>query len=394
MTRKSMIVIIITSIILAGCWDRLELNDVSVITGLAVDEGENAKYKLSVESVNAAELNSTTAGGNTPSIVYSLEGDAVSELINKMNIVLSNRPIYSHMKLIVIGEKLAKKGDLDFLDFLERNREIREDFNITIARGVSAEDILKVTYPIRKASSLKISHQLDEAVSQWGADPNIRLNKLLNAFSSPARQPVLAVLAIEGESSKGSSVDNMKKVKPDALVKIDGLAVFKDQTLVDYFSIIDTRNYLWTQNDVKRTSVTIACNKDNFFPLDLYNSYSNIQAKMKNGKPYFKLNINSEAGIDGNQCGDPLNQKKTYEKYERLASKQLKESMMKTIEKAQKDLKIDIFGFGEELRRQEYKAYKKLEGNWDEAFAEAEIDVNFNVIIRRSGIRTNKYETK
>ena len=75
-------------LLLTGCWDQRELTDLTVVTGMAVDKGENGRYKLTVEAINTVELNSKTAGGNSPSFVYSLEGDTVEELSRKMNIGL------------------------------------------------------------------------------------------------------------------------------------------------------------------------------------------------------------------------------------------------------------------------------------------------------------------
>ncbi|MEW8986820.1 MAG: Ger(x)C family spore germination protein, partial [Bacillus sp. (in: firmicutes)] len=48
---------------LAGCWDRIELNDVSIVTGLAVDKGENSKYRLTLEVVNASQFSKNQMGG-------------------------------------------------------------------------------------------------------------------------------------------------------------------------------------------------------------------------------------------------------------------------------------------------------------------------------------------
>ena len=47
---------------------------------MAIDKGKNEKYKLTIEAINATELNDKTAGGNSPSVVYSLEGNTVEEL--------------------------------------------------------------------------------------------------------------------------------------------------------------------------------------------------------------------------------------------------------------------------------------------------------------------------
>ena len=68
------------TVLLTGCWDQRELADISIVTGMAVDKGKNEKYKLTVEAINATELNAKIAAGNSPSVVYSLEGNTVAEL--------------------------------------------------------------------------------------------------------------------------------------------------------------------------------------------------------------------------------------------------------------------------------------------------------------------------
>ncbi|MEY8748476.1 hypothetical protein AB9M62_56345 [Bacillales bacterium AN1005] len=64
------------------------------------------------------------------------------------------------MRVLVISEELAKDGMLDFMDFFDRNRQIRDDFLIVIARTGKAGDILKVNNMYKKSPSLKLFSQL------------------------------------------------------------------------------------------------------------------------------------------------------------------------------------------------------------------------------------------
>ena len=97
------------TLLLTGCWDQRELSNITIVTGMAVDKGKKGKYKLTVEAINATELNDQTAGGNSPSVVYSLEGNTIAELAYKMNIGLSKNLIYSHMRVFVISKDIAKQ---------------------------------------------------------------------------------------------------------------------------------------------------------------------------------------------------------------------------------------------------------------------------------------------
>lgn len=45
----SIIVILIHSLLLTGCWDRVEVNDLALILAFAVDKEEDGLYRMSVQ---------------------------------------------------------------------------------------------------------------------------------------------------------------------------------------------------------------------------------------------------------------------------------------------------------------------------------------------------------
>ncbi|MCA1040665.1 Ger(x)C family spore germination protein [Bacillus infantis] len=377
--------------LLSGCWDQKELAEVTVVTGMAVDRGKDAKYYLSVEGINAAELNNRTAGGNAPSIVYGKEGNSLSELTNQMSEGISRNLIYSHMRTLIISEEVAEEGTLEFLDYLERNREMRDDFNIVIARGSRAEDVLKVTYQFQKSTSLKLHTQLDTMEETWGGDPGVRLNDVISAWTSPGRQPVMAAVAIKGDPEKGSSVDNMKKVTPDALVVLDSLAIFNGGRLEGYLNLEDARNYLWTQDKIKNTSLTIGCGDNRFIDIRIYNTTTRIKAEIADGKAKVKIEIRGESYLEGTQCDDNVDKIATYEDYEEKTEKHIERIVADTIRQVQKEDQVDIFGFGDEVRREDYKHFREIKADWDRYFSEADIEVTALIKMRRAGIRTKSF---
>ncbi|WP_338451183.1 Ger(x)C family spore germination protein [Niallia oryzisoli] len=372
---------------LAGCWDQRELSLVSMAIGMAVDVGENSLYKITIEAINPAELNEQTASGNAPSVVFTLEGNTMAEIAHKMNIGFSKALIYSHMKTVIISKAIAEKGMLEFIDFLERNREIRDDFNFIMVDEGKAADVLKVLYTIQKSSSLKLTRQLKTGAQLWGSDPDIRLTDFINAFTSSGRQPIMAAVHISGDPKKGASMDNLKKSELDSVVEIHSLAMFRNEKLVGTLPVEETRDYLWTQNKIKTTIVSVPCGNDNYLALRLIHSRTKIKADIQNGKPHIQLSIRAEGYLNGNFCGPyPLNESSTYLEFEKRAEDYLKERISHLINIVQKDYGVDIFGFGEDLERQNPKKYKEFQKNWDEAFQQAQIDVETDVKIRRAGL--------
>ncbi|RSK25946.1 Ger(x)C family spore germination protein [Bacillus sp. HMF5848] len=387
--------LLMSCLVLTGCWDKVELNDITLATGIAIEKGEKAKYKLTVESLNSPEL-TKDATGNTPATTFSVEGNSVSELADKMNVGLTRRLIYSHTRLLVIDEALASEGLLSFLDFLERSGEFRNDFNIMIVKDAKASDVLKVTYPFQKSPSLKIHTQADTMLHEWGGDPKVRLTDFIEAIISDGKEPIAAAITIQGDPKKGQSIENNQKLDLDALVVFYGSAVFHNDTFVGYLNLEDTRNYLWTQ-DLYHTSLSVPCNKSKenplFIDVRVLHSSSRQEVEYKHERPYIKVRIVSEARLQGVQCGDDITKIDTIKKYERFTEDYIKSEIARTIRKVQEEYGVDIFGFGETMNRQHYDEFQKVKETWNEEFKRAEIEVEVDMYLRRSGIRNRSFIT-
>ncbi|MBD8068043.1 Ger(x)C family spore germination protein [Bacillus sp. PS06] len=384
-----------TLLVLTGCWDSIELNEVSIVTGMAIEKGENKKYKLSVEVINAAEFAHGGGTGDTPVVVFALEGDSISELSDKMNKGYIRKLIYSHTRLIVIDEQVAKKGMVDFFDFLERSGEVRNDFNIMIAKGVKASDIIKTTYPGRKSPSMKIHYQAETFLREWGGDPHLRFTDFIEAFVSKGRQPVAAAITIEGNPKKGNSVDNNKNLDLEATVVFDGMAIFKYDTLLGFLSLEDTRNYLWI-NELEKTTITAPCSveqeqENKYIDVKINHSTAKRRVTYQDGIPNLSVEVIVEANLQGTQCPNKLSEMESYLIHEKSIEKFIKEQITGTIEKVQDKYQVDIFGFGEDLRRSDYKKWKEVEGDWDEEFSTANVEVKAKAFLRRSGVRTDSF---
>lgn len=384
----------------SGCWDKIELNDITVATGLAVDKGKDKRYRLTIEAVNPTEFKKGGGEGNAAAVLFSLEENTISELTNKMNVGISRKLVFSHTRALYISEEIAREGLLDFLDFLDRSGEFRNDFNIFVAKGSKAADFLGMTYPFQKVPSLKTHKQAEMILQDWGGDPHIRLTDFVDSLTTHSRHAVIAAVSIQGDPKKGKKTANNKSLEPAALIVMDGMAVFKYDKMIGYMSLKDTRNYLWTQ-ELQRTSLSVPCspkdsgNKNgNFMDIRIVNTAADLDAKYRNSTPEFIVNINGEARLHGTSCAEDLRKIKTYQDFEKKIEKQVEKMVRGTIVKTQKKYKIDIFGFGEVMNRQNHKQYVKVEDHWDQEFSRAKINVNAQIFLRRAGIRNESYITE
>lgn len=376
-------------VLLSGCWDRKELSRVSIVTGMAVDKGEHGKYKLTIETTEAREVNYQTATGLAPSFVYSLEGNSIAELAHKFNVASATIPIYSHMRLLAISEKVAEDGMLEFMDFVDRNREMRDDFSIVIVRGKSAGDTLKVNNMYKKSASLKLFTQLMTAEKDWGGTPDIKLNDFVRIYNSKGQSPVLTAVKLIGDPKKGGNVENLKTEEPESKVNVNSMAIIKTGKLVGYATLYEVRDMLFVQNKIKSTAITSSC-KDGKFEYRVTRSITKITAKVINEIPNFFIKIKTEGNLDGSECFQDYKSPNTFEGLEDSVNRKMEKDIKKFIEKTKEEFNTDIFGFGEILRDQVYKEFKKYGNNWDEGYAKSKIHISFDSEIKRNGLRKER----
>src|SRR5690625_408274 len=71
--------------------------------------------------------------------------------------------------------------------------------------------------------------------------------------------------------------------------------------------------------------------------------------------------------------------------------KRINQIIEETIHKVQDEYKTYIFGFGETIYRSHPKVWKKVKKDWEENFANLNVEVNVNVSIKQLGTIGNPF---
>lgn len=388
--KRSLLSGIALLILLSGC-ATVELNNLFIVFGMALDKGENMKWKLSVQIINPTEVGKKAGGGSIPAIVYSQEGNSVEEIRRKMNAGLPRSLIYSHVRVFVLNEEVAREGNLDFLDFLERDWELRDDFNMVLVTRGTALEVISTLIPGGISPSTKLFRQSDNFNSDWGGAPQVKMKDMIEAFTSEGRDPVIETVTVQGNAKTGSKDENLKSDIIRNNVILSGLGVFNKQKLVGLLNLDDTRNYLWTQNMIKKTVVTVPCKDNGHFDVNVYDSGTKIKAFYNAGTPIVTVKVFINSIVDGISCKADLSKPQTFKKLEQLAELKLKASIENTMKKVQVEYGSDIFGFGEDMYRQDTTAFKKVRQNWNEEFKRAVLKADVSIHIRRTGLKMKSY---
>ncbi len=379
-------------LVLTGCWDRREINELSLVTGLALEQSDDEEaFSLTIEVLNASEMDPDLAEGLTPTITYQLKGLTMGELLTKMNLGITRELDFSHARTLIVDEEIAREGIAKFIQFLEKSGYFRTDFQIIVAKGVKASQIITTTYPIPKVPSLKIFEQLMTIRDTWGGFPQSDLNQFVYDLTQTGREPVVGALTIRGDATKGKNIDDNRELDLPAIIEYDGIAVFEKDRMIGYLSPEEARSYMWTQ-DVTETAVTVPCG-EGYFSIQVYNAYTTIDTKFNNGLPEVTVDLIVEGDIYDNQCPNPLDDYNTYFNYEDILAKHIEEKIVATVTTVQEKFGVDIFGFGEHFNKQHHKEYKKYENQWNEKFKQLNVTANVEANLRRDGMRTKSFLT-
>jgi spore germination protein KC len=376
--------------LLTGCWSKKELNEIAIVTAIGIDKTKNG-YLVSVQIINPAEIAGKTSTGRTEVVRFMKTGETITDAIRRISTDASRRIYVAHLREVVIGEELAKEGIGRVLDVLSRHHEIRSDFFLTVAKGSKAYDILNVQTALEKTPATKIASSLENSEKRWAPTKTVTIDELINSIVSKGKEPVLTGIYVYGNPESGSSFTNVQNVSPKTGLRIDSLGVFKRDKLIGWLNEDESRGFNYITDNIQSTSVTFPCEEGKITVITVH-SKTKVEGKMDKGKPKIVINVTSEGDVGEVACKFDLSKPEKIKKLNEKYKNSIKEKIEAAIKKVQEDYQSDIFGFGEVIHRADPKAWKRLQKNWDQQFANLEVTINVKAEIRRLGTITESFQ--
>lgn len=390
------ILMIILSITLGGCWDIKYLDDLSIVIAMGMDKAEEQGIQVTVQVVNPHEVSTGGGkggggGGKSAVTTYSETGKTVFEAIRKIANKTSRRLYFSHNQVLVFGEDLARTGVKQLFEFIERDPEVRTDFYVVVAKDAKASNVLKITTPIEKIPGTKIHESVENAEKSLGTSYGVTVKDIIESIGSAKKQFAAGSIEIVGDIKKGDSNQNVEKIDPAAILKINGMAVFKDERLVDFFEPEQSRGIAWTQDKINNTVINVPCKNKGNIAIEVIHSSTSMKAKFQQGRPSMAIHIVQEANIGESLCPDvDLSDKETFTQLGKGTEEQIKKEILAAVKKAQKS-KTDIFGFADAVYKANPDYWKKNKNNWNDLFSEIPVQIEVKTEIRREGTRSKSY---
>lgn len=398
MRRKIAILLSIIQILgmslITGCWDRRELTDLVIVYGWGIDSSRDDKIEVSAQCVTPSKLGGgkgDNAGGTTGNnyFVVSGTGNNTLDAIQEMQTKISRHIFRGQIKVIVIGEELARCGVKDIFDNYVRDQELRLRTDLIVIKGGTAKDFLKVSAPLENIPSIAVFkvHQViggtrDNALRDFliaatsgGISANISTMEFdPNSFSSDEKQ---------GEESNKESF------------RMAGTAIFnKDLKLVGFLNMEEDRDLQWVLGNLEETIITVGPQEIGNFSFDATNLSSKIKTIIEGKRIKLDVTLTGQGSIKENSTKIDLSQPKNLNLINDILNQETAHHILKTIKKVQEEFGTDVFGFGEAIHREYPYQWEKLKENWEKQFQEAEVSVKVNLTIQRMGMTGPPLELK
>ena len=353
--KNRIIILIFIIFMLSGCYDSKELNNISILTATEISkEGNN--FIVNAQVVNPQSPDKTMIK-QAPFIIYQGVGKSIQEAYRNIKLESSRYLYPDHLQIMIINEKLAKEDISQILDFYLRDPSIRTEFNVLIGHD---DNILSVITPIDELSSSSILGTIKTNNKFLGVASLITFDELAIMNLNPNKEIILPSIKLVNNKKDKDKLDNVDETNIKTKYKIGGLAVFKDNKLLDYLSDNESITYNLIKNNVENSVITYECNKNKYMSLEIINSKSNI--KIDDGK--ITINIKMDTTINESRCNVKLNNSKEIKKLTRDIELYIKDNINEDINSIRNNYNSDVFGFLDEIYKHDYKMYKDVKDNW------------------------------
>lgn len=367
------LVCLLPTLALSGCWSYKSLNDISIVMGLGIDKDPaTGDFKLSAEII---DLTKGIKEGSPGAKLIEARGKTIFSSIRDAKRRLLNRLYFGNMQVVVLGEDVAREVGIRVLaDWFMHDAEIRETNTMLVMKGGRAFDLLTLKGLDQAILSLEIDSIISEDNKITASTAHSELYQVFDMLNSPGIALTLPAFHIaENDGEK--------------VVEADGIAIFRGDKLAGYLTPDQTRYFLLATGKAKGGILTIS--KDGSGAPDISLEIGQSQAKMAyqvtNGQLSFSIETETDVYQSEATESIDVSDENEVKALEKEAGARLKMEIEAIIKKVQAETGCDIFGFGQYLHRHDAKMWHGGIGDrWEEIFRALPVSVSCKVNIKNT----------
>ncbi|GGF26552.1 hypothetical protein GCM10010954_27010 [Halobacillus andaensis] len=386
-------------IFLGGCSGQEELDELLILTGIGIDQGDDQNVKVTFQATNPqAQAGGESGGGGASqatSYTFESEGEDVVAAVFNANNLLSRKLFFPHISSLVVGEDYARENGLhEISDFLERHYEIRDSYMLFIAKETTASDILNTFPPLDNSSIQNIKRLVEVPGSTIGLKDGIELEDFIRWRYGDDRDAVITGVERVTKETDSSNTESLNEIEGNKnALRLTGLALFDKDYLVDWLSYKDSVAWVMINGESETVkNYTVPC-RDSKGTIGFLLKEMDIKAKPKieGDQLTYMIQVRGHFNLQGMTCKIDLSTDKGVTELQDIINTNLEEDLQTSVENAQ-DLNLDYFGIKNYLFKNQPNQWEKAKDDWESLYAQMEITTEVDVYLESPGARVGNNE--
>lgn len=372
--------LLLLTLLLSGCWSRVELNDLGVVTAIAVDVGEQEAVRLTLYFARSPGLNRQSGGQTDAQMqvaagVIGRDGPNLMDAMRSISLASPRRISLHHVRVVLIGQEYAHNHIADLTDFLARHPQIRMLSTPMVVLG-KAQSVLEVQPHLETLQSENIY----EILQAKGAREQ-RLKEFLIARASATHSGWMYTLRVVERPAREHNG------APERAVEVAGAALFLGDRPIEYLGRQEIRPLVWLLGNPRDMYVTVPCpaGGSGTYSLRVDEVQPSIRPTLQSGRVLFQVNVRLITELMRKECNLQAQFADDRGLLEAAASQQVKEIVISFIRRTQ-EAGVDPIGFGKHLQLAYPEFWRRIEKQWPKVWPAAEIRASADVRIRMSGL--------
>lgn len=295
--------LLLTALIVTGCWSRKEIQELSIITAIGIDRAEESEgvevtiqiaRPLNVPRPGAGGGGGAESAGTRPFFFVIGRGATLQGALAETIRSEPRRPYLAQLQVVVIGERAARAGVGPHINYLWPHPEIRPFVDMIVVQG-QARDFLRVWTAQRDITGRALVNMMERA-SRVGFARSVQLVDLLYGIKTAGVEPFLPVLAVDP-----SETPDQETAPSVPRTSAEGLAVLNPDRLAAFLDRQASRGVLWARGEVGLTSLTVVGGgvPDEYTSLNVTGAKKSItlHPRSRPGQPVVRLSVTAELGL-------------------------------------------------------------------------------------------------
>lgn len=368
--------------LLSGCYNYRELNELGITTAVSIDYKDNNFYVIA-EVINPIKQQDASSSNNSPFINYNSSSSSLQDAFRKV-VLESPRQLYAaQLEIIVLSEEVVNNHLEEVLEYFARDPESRTEIKIIVAKTEDSTKAITIQTLLTSLSSSNIIKSLDLQSKVLGMAYPVTLNELLNMYIDPYLEVVLPSMTLYGNYEIGDEKENITTSSPKAIVKIDGSTITKDNKILGYLDLEESKILNLINGKLKETIIKMNY-YDGYIIFEPNRIKVSRELDIKNN--IIKINISGYSKTKEIQSNINVKDPKEVEKLNKALNMELEKKITDTFNSIREKYGTDVFGFQELYYRTNYKYFKENCTNWyEDIYPKIKLEVKANVRLYEKG---------